>query len=247
MALILHPTYELYEKKHVPFCSSLQVAEAFEKQHKHVLEDIAKIGQPKSRPSSEKGLLKFEESSEAGQFKLEPVDTVADFFKDNFKRTTYINKQNKKQPMYLMTKDGFTLLVMGYTGEKAMRFKIAFIKRFNEMEQFIRAHLLASDDFPPFTQAVKDAHDEPQSYHYSNEINLIYRIALGMDAKQFRETHGLTEGESIRPYLSDVQYKAVRKLQTEDIRLLYKGADYDTRKQVLTVLFLNRYAEALRA
>ena len=234
MALILHPTYELYEKKHVPFCSSLQVAEAFEKQHKHVLEDIAKIGQPKSGPSSE-----------ADQLKFEPVDTIANFFRDNFKRKTYINKQNKKQPMYLMTKDGFTLLVMGYTGEKAMRFKIAFIQRFNEMEQFIRSHLLASDDFPPFTRAVKDAHDEPQSYHYSNEINLIYRIALGMDAKAFREVHGINDGESIRPYLSEVQYKAVRKLQTEDIRLLYKGADYDARKQVLTTLFMNKYAEAI--
>ena len=242
MALILHPTYELYEKKHVPFCSSLQVAEAFERQYKHVLEDIAKIGQPKSGPSSERGLLKFEESSQAQR-----IDTIADFFKDNFNRTTYTNKQNKKQPMYLMTKDGFTLLTMSFTGEKAMRFKIAFIKRFNEMEQFIHAHILASDDFPPFTQAVKDAHDEPQSYHYSNEVNLIYRIALGMDAKTFREVHGINNGESIRPYLSDAQYKAVRKLQTEDIRLLYKGADFETRKQTLSVLFMKKYAKSLNS
>lgn len=136
-------------------------------------------------------------------------------------------------------------LVMGYTGEKAMRFKIEFIRRFNEMEQFIRTHLLASDDFPPFTQAVKGAHDEPQSYHYSNEINMIYRIVLGMDAKGFREHHDIEQGGSIRPYLSETEYKAVRKLQTEDIRLLYKGADYDTRKQELLMLFMNRYAEAI--
>lgn len=37
-----------------------------------------------------------------------------------------------------MTKDGFTLLVMGYTGAKAMEFKLAYIKRFNEMEAELR-------------------------------------------------------------------------------------------------------------
>lgn len=226
MALVLHPTYELYEKKHVPFCSSLQVAEAFEKLHKNVLADIERIGQLKIQPSAE--------TSDIPQSDV--IDTVANFFKDNFRRTTYINSQNKKQPMYLLTKDGFTLLIMGYTGERAMRFKIEFIRRFNEMEQFIRAHLLASDDFPPFTQAIKDAHDEPQGYHYSTEVNLIYRIVLGMDAKQFRELHGIEQGTSIRPFLSNEEYKAVRKLQIEDIRLLYKGFEYDERKSRLIAL-----------
>lgn len=226
MALVLHPNYGLYEKKHVPFCSSLQVAEAFEKLHKNVLADIERIGQLKVQPSAE--------TSDIPQSDV--IDTVSNFFKDNFRRTTYINSQNKKQPMYLLTKDGFTLLIMGYTGERAMRFKIEFIRRFNEMEQFIRAHLLASDDFPPFTQAIKDAHDEPQSYHYSTEVNLIYRIVLGMDAKQFRELHGIEQGTSIRPFLSNEEYKAVRKLQIEDIRLLYKGFEYDERKSRLIAL-----------
>lgn len=40
--------------------------------------------------------------------------------------------------MYILTKDAFTLLTMGYTGEKAMRFKIAYIERFNEMERQLR-------------------------------------------------------------------------------------------------------------
>lgn len=39
---------------------------------------------------------------------------------------------------YLLSKDAFTLLTMGYTGEKAMAFKIAYIARFNEMEEQLR-------------------------------------------------------------------------------------------------------------
>lgn len=76
-------------------------------------------------------------------------------------------------------------------------------------------------------------------------MNMIYRIVLGMDAKTFREAHGLEHGESIRPFLSEAQQKAIRKLQTEDIRLLYKGAGYNDRKNALAIKALT--AKALSA
>ena len=47
-----------------------------------------------------------------------------------------------------MTRDGFTMLVMGYTGQKAMKFKELYIKRFNEMEQFIKTLVSARKEFP---------------------------------------------------------------------------------------------------
>lgn len=40
--------------------------------------------------------------------------------------------------MYVMSKDGFVLLVMGYTGAEAMRMKKSYIARFNEMEEQLR-------------------------------------------------------------------------------------------------------------
>ena len=55
-----------------------------------------------------------------------------------FYKTTYENR-GKQYPMYLMNRDGFSLLVMGFTGEKALRFKISFIEAFNKMEQQIRS------------------------------------------------------------------------------------------------------------
>ena len=212
MALVLHPEFQLYEKKDKPFCSSLQVAESFEKQHGHVLRDIQAIGLSKSGDTPE---------------------NVADFYKNNFVRTTYLDTQGKKQPMYLMTKNGFTLLVMGYSGEKAMSFKVEYIKRFDDMEEYIKKYILSRDDFLPFTQAIQDAHDEPRSYHYSNEYDMINRIVLGCSAKQYKELHGLGDVPSIRPFLSSSQFKAIRKLQLEDIRLLYKGVEYDDRKSRL--------------
>jgi len=54
----------------------------------------------------------------------------------NFAYTPQIDQQNgQTYPAFAMTRDGFTILVMGYTGEKAIQFKKAYIAAFNEMEK----------------------------------------------------------------------------------------------------------------
>lgn len=87
---------------------SLKVAEVFKKDHKNVLKDIRELG-----CSEEFGRLNFEQS-------------------------TYVNAQNKEMPMYYMSKKGFTLLAMGYTGKEAMKFKEAYIEQFEEMEEKLK-------------------------------------------------------------------------------------------------------------
>ena len=52
----------------------------------------------------------------------------------NYQSSEYLNEQNKKQPCYRMDRKGFVLLAMGFTGEKALQFKIAYIDAFDEME-----------------------------------------------------------------------------------------------------------------
>ena len=57
----------------------------------------------------------------------------------NFEQMFYLTKTQdsygRKQPMYLMNRDGFTLLAMGFTGKKAMEWKLKYINAFNEMEK----------------------------------------------------------------------------------------------------------------
>ena len=101
--------------------NSLMVADVFGKKHLHVLRDIQQLGESKSGFSSAQ---------------------IAEFWRLNFELSSYVSEQNKTLPMYEMTKDGFTLLVMGYSGEKAMLFKIAFIAEFNRM-----AARLVGDDY----------------------------------------------------------------------------------------------------
>lgn len=184
------------------------VADFFEKNHKDVLRDIRKITAPESVLSEE-------------------------FGRRNFAPSHYKNAQGKNQPCCLMTRDGFTMLVMGYTGKKAMRFKELYIKRFNEMEQFIKTLVSAKQEFPLLTENIKLLHENPKPYHFSNECDMINRIVIGMTAKQFREKHGIAKGESIRPFLTAEQVDRLEILQKVDVGLLVAVPDYNQRKNQL--------------
>ena len=93
-----------------PVTNSLLVAEKFEKNHRDVTESIRR-------------LLSAENSA----------------VKNMFFETTYKNTRNQKQPVFVMNRDGFSLLVMGFTGEKALNFKIEFIEAFNQMETAMKS------------------------------------------------------------------------------------------------------------
>jgi Rha family phage regulatory protein len=214
--LILNPEYRLYERNGQAFCSSRQVAEEFERQHGHILRLIDEITESTSGVSEEFRRLNFEES----------------YYKDS---------SGKRNREILMTKDGFAMVAMEIKGKRARQFKEAYIRRFNEMETFIRSLQAAKMEFPAFTDAIMAAHDEPKHYHFSNEINMIYRIVLGMDAKAFREKHGLPKGEVIRPYLTAEQIRAIETLQRADIGLIVAIPDFQRRKETLA-----KYYERLK-
>ena len=70
------------------------------------------------------------------------LNCSAEFRLLNFEETSQIvaipKGGRREEKFYLVTRDGFVLLVMGYTGEKAMRFKEAYIREFNRMEEELR-------------------------------------------------------------------------------------------------------------
>jgi len=62
------------------------------------------------------------------------IEDQGEFAHANFGACSYTDLNNRERPMYEITRDGFTLLAMGFTGQKAMQFKIAYIEAFNAME-----------------------------------------------------------------------------------------------------------------
>lgn len=93
-----------------PVTTSLKVAERFGKEHRNVLADI-------------RGLI----GQMGGMLKIQHTPM--------FEETSYIHEQNgQTYPMYYINRDGFTLLAMGFTGKKALKFKLDYINAFNKME-----------------------------------------------------------------------------------------------------------------
>lgn len=91
-----------------PVTTSLLVAEKFEKDHRNVTRDIENL---------KKDVLNFEQM---------------------FYESSYSDSYGRPQRMYVMNRDGFTLLAMGFTGKKAMNFKLEYIQLFNQMEQTLK-------------------------------------------------------------------------------------------------------------
>lgn len=92
--------------------NSLLVAEKFGKEHQHVLRDIRNL--------------------------VEGVSKIGDT--PMFVESSYIHPQNSQEyPLFIMNRDGFTLLAMGFTGDKALQFKLDYINTFNKMEEAIKS------------------------------------------------------------------------------------------------------------
>ena len=146
---------------------------------------------------------------------------------------------------YIMTRDGFMFLAMGYTGEKAAQLKEAYIKAFNYMVEKIKARKYAKVSFRPMTDAIAQAHTDVKHYHFTNEINMIYRIVLGLDAKSFREENALDEETEIRDYIDKQTLHIIDQLQAINTGLILIDMEYQERKQRLSDIFSTKYRKML--
>lgn len=100
-------------------------------------------------------------------------------------------------------------------------------------------------EFRPMTDAIKDFHEEPKHYHYSNESDMINRIVLGVSAAKFRVHHDIDKNESVRDYMTDLQMKAVIDLQRANTVFIQLGDSFQDRKEKLTKMFDVRFKDKL--
>lgn len=121
--------------KGTPVTDSLKVAQVFGKEHKNIIRTIRGMLQSGSNLSHEKW----------------------------FAESTYIDTRGNTQPLFLMTRDGFSLLAMGLTGAKAMQFKVGFIEQFNTMENVVKEVRASSPAVPQtFAEALRLAANQAE-------------------------------------------------------------------------------------
>ena len=105
----LSPSVSLHYGR--PATTSLEVAKFFGKRHTDVLRDVNNFS----------------------------ANCPEEFSQRNFASAEYSDEQGKPRPMFILYRDGFMLLVMGYTGKKALGMKLAYIEAFNRMEAELAA------------------------------------------------------------------------------------------------------------
>lgn len=195
------------EKVEMAVVSSLDVAQTFEKEHRRVLQDIREL------------------------------ECSDEFREHNFVQSYYTNSQNKKQPMYLVTRDGFTLLAMGYTGEKAMRFKEAYIKQFNAMEKALQGKMLEREKGIAVRQSLTKAiqqsaeNERMHGHAYSIYTNCIYKILFGKNAKQLREENRIGAKDNLRDIFSEEQLRSIQSMECLVSGLVDCGWGYEQIKE----------------
>ena len=196
-------------KEEVTVVTSLDVAETFEKNHRDVMESIRNIGEA-----------------------ISTAEFSALFYLDSYKASN-----GKTNPMYLMTRDGFTLLAMGYNGDKAMKIKLAYIKQFNAMEKALIGKLKEREKGIAVRQALTNALQQSQEnermhgHAYSTYTNIVYKAVFGKDAKHLREEYGISKKENLRDYFSEEELKAVQSVEMIVSGLVNCGWGYDQIKE----------------
>ncbi|EFV21392.1 Rha family transcriptional regulator [Anaerostipes caccae] len=197
-------------KSEITVVSSLDVAETFNKRHADVLRDIDALG------------------------------CSQEFRERNFALSKYSSENNKRSyPMYYVTRDGFTMLAMGYTGEKAMKFKEAYIKQFNAMERTLQGKLIEREKGIAVRQSLTKAlqqsteNERMHGHAYSTYTNCIYKVLFGMNARQLREKYGIDKKENLRDYLLEEDLRAVQSMECLVSGLVDCGWGYDQIKEFI--------------
>ncbi|MCT3351770.1 phage regulatory protein [Lacticaseibacillus paracasei] len=122
-----------------------------------------------------------------------------------FAEATYDNR-GKQYPMYYMNRDGFTLLAMGFTGKKALQFKIKYIQAFNSMEATLNR--LPAGKLDPVAQA-----DLAVTRANTAKANALYKIACKTTSETAKQALLAKAAESITgemtiPVLLKKEYSA---------------------------------------
>ncbi|MBD5111486.1 MAG: Rha family transcriptional regulator [Ruminococcaceae bacterium] len=186
--------------------SSLDIAEAFEKNHRDVLKAIRELKCPE-------------------EFRLR-----------NFAQSTYVNEQNHKQPMCFVARDGFALLAMGFTGEKAMKFKLEYINRFNEMEKLLQAKLIDCKKGMAVRNSLTKAlmmSKENERMHgnaYPTYTNLIYKALFDKSAKELRADFGISSTDNLRDHFSPEELSKIESMERLVSGLIDIGWGYNKIK-----------------
>ncbi len=196
--------------KEEPTTTSMIVSEHFGKKHRNVLKRIDEL----------------------------IIDLTAQKIavKNYFYESIHTNSRNRKYRIFIVTRDGFSLLGMGFTGKKALKFKTDFIKAFNRMESELKRKSHNRSVGKEVRKVLTDKLDESgenermHGHGYSTYTRLAYKLA---GIKYIKPPKGI----DFRDQLSPEEIKRVKSIESIMKELVDSGKVYNEIKEYLNDIF----------
>ena len=113
---------------------------------------------------------------------IKNLDCSKEFTEHNFVLSEYIDSTGRKLPEYIITRDGFVFLVMGFTGEKAAKFKEEYLAQFNRMEEQLRKESF-ENPLPVYTMRVLSEPTKTVPRGYWSVFDKSHAILLLIESK----------------------------------------------------------------
>lgn len=200
----------IFEKGNDAWVSSRNIAKLFNKEHAHVLESIREQ------------VLPF---------------VSEEFNQSNFRPVKYKDKKGEMRSEYLLNRKSFTMVVMGFKGEKAMQFKEAYIEAFEAMYNVIETRLLSKAGYKEMTSAISRKYNsDPKTF--STEADMINEIVLGMKASDFKSVNNIDEKGQTRDYVVQKKLENLDKAQRLNAQLINADVIFDLRKAIIKSNFV---------
>ena len=232
---------EMIESGGVALVSSRVVANDFGKRHDHVKRDIENLIE--NMVDNEKEVKESDSPRLGNEF---------------FINSTYVSR-GKNCEEYLLTRDGFSLLVMGFTGKEALQWKLKYIEAFNKMEEYIKQH---TPQIKPDSYMIEDPIERAKRWIEEEEVRrqleldnqekqkLIEKQEERIQEQETEIVHkedviiSLTQDVSIaekRQRINDIIRYGAKGRYSERWSLLYK--EFDSKFHINTKVRLERAKE----
>ena len=215
-----------------------RIAEDFKKDHKEVIYAIegrtAETKKAGGTESKNKGIIPM------------LIDGGNPHVENYFIKSKYVGENGREYKQYLVTRDGFSLLVMGFSGEEALKWKIKYINAFNAMENELKRIYTERQQWQIerdkgvvirhiLTDTIKmKIIDSPyKRFAYPNYTNLIYRILFNKTAKELEQEYGVKPRENLRDYFTGNELSQVQSMEMLISSLINCGWGYSQIKEFI--------------
>lgn len=161
---------------------------------------------------------------------------------------------NAKVRVATLNEQQTTLLITYMRNNEVVRaFKKRLVAEFFTMRSALAKKKMdrnsARLEYKPMTDAIKHEREaqgkQIAPHHFSNEADLINRLALGMTSAKFRVHHEIGKKEPIRDYLTPEQIHCITELQRANTVFISMGWDFEQRKEVLRGMFERNHRQPL--